>query len=178
MMARRGKIKVQVEASSGSRLSPELIAAAGTEHSQQAALMQWVALSWKHEHKRLLFAVPNGGDRRPHVGAAMKAEGVRSGVPDLCWPVPWEEWAGLWIEMKRPGLANAKNGGASDQQIWWLRELQEQGHCAVIAYGWQAAAWVLWLYGRGELGADYVGSLKDENGIFRATPVDAPPVCD
>lgn len=67
-------------------MSPDRRASAGlkrTEHAEAVALMRVVRL---HEVRwpelRLLYAVPNGGDRHPIVAAKMRAEGVRAGVPD------------------------------------------------------------------------------------------------
>ena len=39
------------------------------------------------EISALLYAVPNGGYRNAREAARFKAEGVRSGVPDLCLAV-------------------------------------------------------------------------------------------
>lgn len=193
IMARKPKGSIAPEArlktSVGAMLTPEQIAQGGSEHAHQSALMQWVTMTWKHPLRHLLFAVPNGGDRQAHVGASMRAEGVKKGVPDLCWPVvkqcgtnnahssvaqdgiEWPVWAGLWIEMKVLGKVTAKNGGCSDEQMKWHADLIEQGYFVAVAYGWQAAAWVLELYARSEL------SLPVDGKSGRSTPLIAKP-CD
>jgi hypothetical protein len=47
-----------------------------------------------------LFAIPNGGMRSKATAGKLKAEGVKSGVWDICLPVPAHGRHGLWIEMK------------------------------------------------------------------------------
>jgi hypothetical protein len=99
------------------------------------ALMRMVRL---HEARwpelRLLYAVPNGGDRHPIVAAKMKAEGVRAGVPDYCLPVPRHGYHGLYVELKTP------TGYPSREQREWIAALREQGYRAEVCRGW-AAAW-------------------------------------
>ena len=66
----------------------------------------------------LIFAIPNGGSRgdsqltRGINGGKLRAEGVRPGVADVFVAVPRGEFAGLWLEFKRPGkvLSVAQSG--------------------------------------------------------------------
>ena len=67
----------------------------------------------------------------------MKAEGVRKGVPDVFLPVPMtyvsegqvtDMKAGLWIEMK------AGKNKPSDEQNWWIENLQEMGYRVEVCY--------------------------------------------
>lgn len=152
-------------------ITPDQLAATGTEHGHQTALMQWVATIGiaMDERLRLLFAIPNGGDRRMSVAAAMKAEGVKPGVPDLMLPVPVVERGyvrtgmmrpGLWIEMKKPSLALRKNGGLSEAQVGWHRELTRQGYAVAVCFGWEAAAGTLLRYLVGQL------EQESERGIW------------
>ena len=196
IMARKPKGSIAPEArlktSVGAMLTPEQIAQGGSEHAHQSALMQWVTMVWKHPLGHMLFAVPNGGDRQAHVGASMKAEGVKKGVPDLCWPVPrncpspdypqmllsdtgQQVYSGLWIEMKVPSRQNVKDGGCSPEQIKWHGDLIDQGYAVAVAYGWQAAAWVLELYARGELRLPVVEGKVE---VLRALACDKPPSKD
>lgn len=128
----------------GKILTPEQIAKNGSEHAHQAAIMQWIATIGSDNNGLaipdldLLFAIPNGGDRNPSVAASLKAEGVRSGVPDLCWPVPRGVFAGLYVELKVPKHFGTKSGGRSDNQIKWHKRLRAQHYAVVTAYGWQA----------------------------------------
>ena len=133
----------------------------------QAALMQRLAMV---ECKRnptyaMLFAVPNGADYggKSQTGARMRAEGLKKGVPDMFWPYGAQQfdhllqrpstlrWAGLWIELKRPGLHTIKNGGRSDDQVRWHQWLRQEGWPVVTAYGWRAAVRSMLLYERGLL---------------------------
>ena len=117
-------------------LSPAQIASSGTEHGHQAAVMQWVALEGRVRFPGLemIFAIPNGGDRKPHVAAALKAEGVKPGVPDMLLPLPVGRYPGLFIEMKRP------NGTVREEQDRWHRRLRGCGYAVVVAFDWIAAA--------------------------------------
>lgn len=137
---RRGAIDPDARLMAGGSLSPENIAASGTEHAHQCAIFQWCVLNGKRlPDIDLLFAVPNGGDRRPSVAASLKAEGVKSGVPDLCLPVPLGIYAGLYLELKVPKHARTKNGNRSEKQIEWHKRLRVQHYAVVTAFGWQPA---------------------------------------
>lgn len=134
-------------------LTPEYLAKTGTEHAEQMALMQWTVLNLKRfPNLDLLFAIPNGGDRSRSVAAALKAEGVKSGVPDLFLPVPMGQFAGLWIEMKKRGLSTHANGGRLDNQVKWHPRLIEQHYAVVTCYGWDYAVVAIEAY--------YLGVLK------------------
>lgn len=156
-MARKPRVGIETSgvetaAKIGAVLTPEQIAGAGSEHSHQAAIFQWIAIEGSKfvEDFALLYAIPNGGDRSMSVGAAMKAEGVKKGVPDMHYPVP-VMWHSLYIELKTPGRERTKNGGLSDDQVKWARRLRKQGHAVVVAYGWRAAVGALVAYQFGKL---------------------------
>lgn len=87
-----------------------------TEADEQIALFEWAALqSGRFPELALLYHVPNGGSRNKIEAARLRAQGVKSGVPDLCLPV-----------------ARGGNHG-----------LLEQGYAAAICKGWQEAASVI-----------------------------------
>ena len=46
----------------------------------------------------LMYHIPNEGKRTN--GAVLKAMGLKSGVPDVCLPVPSHNFNGLYLEMK------------------------------------------------------------------------------
>lgn len=81
-----------------------------------------------------MFAIPNGGLRKIQVAMKLKAEGVRSGVPDLMLAVPHGKYHGLFIEMKK-----CEGGRASDNQKIMMQHLIALGYKAVICHGWMAA---------------------------------------
>ena len=105
-----------------------------TEHAEAVALMRVVRLHESgHPRLRLLFAVPNGGDRHKIVAAKMKAEGVKPGVPDYLLPVSTLGYSGLAIELK------SLTGYASKEQKQWIADLREQGWRAEVCRGWVQA---------------------------------------
>lgn len=80
----------------------------------QVALFTWAKMaSGACPALGLLFAVPNGGKRDYVTAARMKAEGVKSGVPDIFLPVARGGYHGLWIELKA-----GKNTLSAEQQAW------------------------------------------------------------
>lgn len=132
-------------------MKPEQIAKT-TESSHQCGLFAWAALEIKEG--RLpelvwLFHIPNGGTRgeterdRAIAGGKLKAEGVKSGVPDLFLPVPRHGMHGLWVEMKKPGLYNSKKtreenieAATSNTQKIWIAGMREQGYAVYVAFNW------------------------------------------
>ena len=106
------------------------------EHTEQVNLMKWWALAC-HKYnldERVLFAIPNGGERNIVVAARLKAEGVRSGVPDLFLACGHNSYNGLFIEMKK-----AKGGRVSDNQKCYLDILKTRGYAVVVCHGWNEA---------------------------------------
>lgn len=59
--------------------------------------------------------------------------GVKSGVPDLFYPVPMKGYHGMFIEMK------AENGRLSLSQKNWIQALTQLGYKVVVAKGWEQA---------------------------------------
>jgi hypothetical protein len=68
------------------------------ESQIQINCVKWFRLTHP-EPKYLIFAVPNGGNRNAITGAILKAEGVRSVVPDL---IIMSAGVILFVEMKQP----------------------------------------------------------------------------
>jgi hypothetical protein len=122
-------------------VTPENLAGK-TEDSQQMALFCWAALPEtlaKYPQVKWMFAIPNGFYSTPGQKAKMKAEGLRSGVPDIFLPVfsysydKMLHYYGLFIEMK------VGKNVASEEQLEWLAYLNEVGYKAIICYSWQEA---------------------------------------
>lgn len=93
-----------------------------SEHFEQRELVRW--FRQKYPGVRI-FAIPNGGVRSLSTAAKLKAEGVSSGVPDLCVPA-WR----LWIEMKR-----VKGGSLSAEQKDWISYLEGVDHWCIVGKG-------------------------------------------
>ncbi len=133
-----------------------------SEHNEQAMLFQVVQkYVAQYPVLKLLHAIPNGGIRpgfktKNKLGKStwfsptakkLKAEGVRSGIPDIFLPVarpvmyeiegyelPTKEtYHGYYLEMKF-----GKNK-LSDNQVYWIGQLEEQGYKCEVHYTWQAA---------------------------------------
>ena len=116
-----------------------------SESTEQRNLFAWAAMqSAAWPQLRLLYHVPNGGYRTAAEAARFRAEGVRPGVPDLCLPVARKGYHGLYIELKR-----RRGGRASEEQVWWLTQLRDEGYCAAICCGWEEAAAHIMDYLRG-----------------------------
>lgn len=122
-----------------------------TEHDEQKALLKWWALACAGfgVPEVCLFAVPNAAKRSPKLASMLKAEGMRSGIPDLILAVPRGEFHGLFIEMKK-----AKGGRPSLNQITSLGAFFRQGYAVRICHGFEAARSVIERYMAGELAAE------------------------
>jgi hypothetical protein len=105
------------------------------EHLTQVAFVQWCAWNKKkYPALDLGYAIANGGARNVIVGAMLKKEGVRKGVPDWCLPVPSKGFGALYIEFK------AKKGIVRTEQFDFLRLLTEYGNKAAICRSCDEAA--------------------------------------
>lgn len=91
--------------------------------------------SERYPEMKLLYHISNGGSRKKSEAGRFKAEGVKAGVPDLCLHVARGGYHGLYIELKW-----LKKSKISEDQKAWIEKLNEQGYCAVVCKGWEAAA--------------------------------------
>jgi hypothetical protein len=128
-------------------ITPEQLAASGTEHGHQAALFCWSAINTdKYPDLKWLFAIPNGGFRDKITAGRLKSEGVKAGVPDICLLVRRGPYAALWIELKRPKSKGKAKGRVQNNQSPWLNQANECGHGAIVCYGWEHARDILISY--------------------------------
>ena len=112
-----------------------------SESNEQISLFEWCEYSaGKYPELKLLFHIPNGGYRTTATAGRMKAEGVKSGVPDLMLPVSKGGYHGLFIEMKA-----GKNKPTVNQEKW-IHDLSLQGYLSLVCYGWEEAAKTLMKY--------------------------------
>lgn len=113
-----------------------------TESQEQQLLFEWAALSaGRWPELALMYHIPNGGSRSKAEAGRFKAEGVKSGVPDICLPAARGGYHGLYIELKR-----VKGGRVSPAQQGWIAALRDQGYCACVCKGWDDAAHVIKAY--------------------------------
>ena len=75
-----------------------------TEAQEQEALFRWADFAvGKYPEIKFLYHISNEGKRSVYNGAAMRRQGLKKGVPDLCLPVSSGKYHALYIEMKRKG---------------------------------------------------------------------------
>ena len=104
------------------------------EHNEQVALFQQISyFENTYPELKRLFAIPNGGHRNKIVGAKLKAEGVKRGVPDLFLPISRGRFHGMFIEMK------TGRNIPSPEQREWIDLLKRNGYHAIVEYSAQDA---------------------------------------
>ena len=60
-----------------------------TEHEEQVQIFRWADLySTEFPALKMLYAIPNGSYKSKQSARKFAAEGLKSGVPDICLPVP------------------------------------------------------------------------------------------
>lgn len=117
-----------------------------TEEQEQRTLCQWARMQeCRWPELALMYHIPNGGSRQRIEAAKLKGLGVKSGVPDICLPVPRGGQHGLYIELKR-----RKSGRVSPEQLQWLEALAAQGYTAAVCCGCDQAIAMIGRYLRGE----------------------------
>ncbi len=150
---------IPTEPKAAKLIRPEDIAG-DSESSQQKALFAWAALSvGTYPQLAFMFAVPNGFFATIAQKGKMKAEGLRSGVPDVFLPYPVKRsnfdiqtaYHGLFIEMKIEKYRNRKNGGCSEEQIEFINYAINAGYCCRVCYNWEEARDVIIKYLEGKL---------------------------
>lgn len=105
------------------------------ESGHQEALFSWAAYQLgRMPELEYMHHVPNGGRRDAATARALKRQGVKAGVPDICLPAPRGEYHGLYMELK------AGKNTTTDNQKRWLGYLRQQGYFTAVCYGWQTAA--------------------------------------
>ena len=117
-----------------------------TEGVEQATLFSWAQMrTYWYPELTLMFHIPNGGKRSKAEAGRFRAEGVKSGVPDICLPVARRGCHGLYIELKR-----VKGSHISREQLQWMDALARQGYQCAICKGWEMARDVIIDYLRGK----------------------------
>lgn len=146
----------------GKKITPEALAASGTEDGHQAALMCWAADSvGKYPQLKWLHAIPNGGHRNIAEASKLVATGTRGGVWDVFLPYPCSFnkileladliYHGCYIEMKKPNRKNHHNGGLTDEQIEFGNYAKEVGYYCAVCYTWEEARDTIINYLEGKL---------------------------
>ncbi len=135
----------------GKKITPEMLAASGSEDGEQAALFCWAADSvGTYPQLKWLFSIPNGGSRHIVEATKMVATGLRSGVPDVMLPYAMK-YMGCFIEMKIEKRRNEKFGGVSEDQLEYISYLNSAGYYVAICYSWHEARDTLIAYLEGKV---------------------------
>jgi hypothetical protein len=71
----------------------------------------------------------------------MKAEGARSGVPDVCCAIAREHYHGLFLEFKK-----TKTGRVEADQVDWHNRLFNAGYKIEVVYTWVEARKIVMNY--------------------------------
>ena len=104
------------------------------EENEQTFLFRWAAFAeGQYPELSLMYHIPNEGKRSKTTGGRLKAQGLKSGVPDVCLPTAHGGYIGLYIEMK------VKPNRPTENQKKWLRSLRDVGHLTAVAYDWEEA---------------------------------------
>ncbi len=122
-----------------------------SEHDEQSELFAWMATApiGMRPCLELAFAIPNfAGHHGSKVsrlisGKKAKAEGRKSGVPDVFLPVAKGGFHGLFIEMKR---ADGTPSDVSHDQTDWINALRGEGFRVEVCYGFEQARLTLVAY--------------------------------
>lgn len=122
-----------------------------TETQIQQAVIRWWGLAYRGlgaKDVRSLKAFPMQGGKGVGAmlrGQKMKAEGARTGTPDLFLSVARCGYHGLFIEMKRPG------GVVSPDQAQMIALERAEGYCALVCFGFESARSTIEAYMTGRL---------------------------
>jgi hypothetical protein len=116
---------------------PAIARAAGDEHSEQVAVVAYLQMSYPDV---LFWATPNGammgGGRAGAIRMnALKAEGLLPGVSDLIIFEPRGGYSAMFLEMKRADGGS----GASDNQLWFIRQVEQRGAFGIVCNGYDEA---------------------------------------
>ena len=108
-----------------------------SEHDEQKALCDWLNIA----HPEVMYwANPNGaflhGNTGQRVGQVnkLKSEGMLPGVSDLTIAEPRGGWHACFVEMK------TTTGTVSENQQWFLAEVEKRGYYTIVGYGWEDAS--------------------------------------
>lgn len=115
------------------------------EHDLQCSIVQWAKLHERqHPELKWLYAIPNGSYKSAKSAKEFQEEGLKSGVPDLCLPVPRGGHGALYIELK------SKQGKVSETQRHWLNGLIKLGNLCLVANTYERVTQVIIDYLKGK----------------------------
>jgi hypothetical protein len=110
-----------------------------TEHQIQKAFFDWLALAYPGANL-VTWATPNAARRSPQMAAMMKAEGLRSGVPDVFMAMPRGEYHGLFLEFK------SHTGRLTENQKVYVINLRNMGYQVEVVRSFDEARLIVVKY--------------------------------
>jgi hypothetical protein len=130
----------------------------GDEHSEQVAVVAYLQMSYPDV---LFWATPNGammgGGRAGAIRMnALKAEGLLPGVSDLIIFEPRGGYSAMFLEMKRADGGS----GASDNQLWFIRQVEQRGAFGIVCNGYDEAQVVIDDYLNGRMIKQVLDNIK------------------
>ena len=99
------------------------------ESKLQQAMVKWFRYQYP---TKILFAIPNGGQRSIITAKILKGEGVLKGVPDLMIPEPVDFYCGLFVEVK------VGYNKPSTEQADMIFKLTQRGYKCEVVYAFDA----------------------------------------
>jgi hypothetical protein len=103
---------------------------------------RWLKLAYPKQYESI-FAIPNGGYRTIRTAASLRDEGVKAGVPDICFPFLRQSKnitsGALYIEMKRQSFPGKPKGLLSLPQKNIILRLLDNSNTVRLCYGWEEA---------------------------------------
>lgn len=151
------KFKSVATKSSSKPVTPEQLAASGSEDGEQMAVFAWAAsMCGQYPQLKWLHAIPNGGSRNIAEATNMVAAGLRKGVLDIFLPyvAPWNGkivYHGLYVEMKVEKRCKEKDGGLTKEQLEFIEYAENAGYCCKVCYNWIEAKDIILKYLEGRL---------------------------
>lgn len=122
-----------------------------SEYNEQVALFQWIRYEAIRD-KRLSFAFSmQSGEKFKSAlaGARAKRAGMMAGIPDIFIPYPFNQYAGLWIELKRRIVKGENKPTISQLQKEAIEYLNNVGYKAIVCYGAEEAIEAIKTYLKG-----------------------------
>lgn len=112
--------------------------AAPTEHAEQVAVCNYLSVKYPDV---LFWATPNGASLsgRGRAMNKLKGEGFLPGVSDLIIFEPRGGYSCAFVEMKKADGGS----GASENQQWFIREVEKRGAFGIVCNGFDEARTVL-----------------------------------
>jgi hypothetical protein len=120
------------------------------ERRERFAFMQWVSL--RHNIRKYLFAIENGGSRDKREAANIKKMGLVGGVPDYLFMKPHGRYHGLWLEFKADYGAYKNKLTANQKQFFKIA--REVGYKCEVVWSWEDGVKIIENYLKGELRPD------------------------